>query len=417
MLIVSLPLFVLFIATAQPAGATSQWSRKTGMTCNACHSVFPRLNSYGDEYLRNGYQLASPREQTRQEGEIFLENVENLLGFRINYTPIQLETHSFLEDSGQAKSTRLTLGSPVWIQFFVAGSIFDDISFFSELEYTKSAFKFNWFYFNFTNIAQSSALNFQVGNISPVEFASYPDRLPQLPNIKGEVFHVRPSSGKGENSTKIRDAHPGIQYFGRHEWALWYAGISPGVAATQVSQFNEYWGGLVLKMPDTGVPELEGSTVTIHVHTGTDTKYTGQEPSGPQMPQVENGWTRIVPSINLRYDEKLDIQAAYLIAHDDNWGLTATNPMELSFSGVAVEAGYMPTPLWHLGLHYDFYESDETDATTGDPILQFQRIVPAITYVLNQNFRFTVYYEKDLTDIIPSDQKVDRILLNCRVMI
>ncbi len=417
---------VLFFVMLWPstADATSQWSRKTGLSCNACHSVFPRLNSFGDEYLRNGYQLMSPRkEKTEEEGGFFLEKVENLLGFRLNMTPLMLETNSFQKDSASSKETRLTVGSPVWIQFFVAGSFYDDVSFFSELEYSQSAFKFNWFYFNFTNLYGSRALNFQVGNISPVEFASYPDRLPQLPNIKGEVFHIRTSNGTGENSTKIRDAHPGIQYFGRNDWALWYAGLSPGKNAASISQFMEYWGGVVLKMPEDMLAGFEGSTATIHYHIGTDTKNTGVQI--PEKVQLTNEWTRIVPSVNIRYNEKLDIQAAYLIGEDKNWALVANPTKSFKFSGVAVEAGYMPTEIWHLGLHYDQYSSDDKNASglnAGKPVFEYQRIVPAVTYIVNQNMRFSVYYEKDLTPerkdaAGKAIQLVDRIYLNIRMMI
>ena len=45
------------------ATATSQWSRKTGLSCNACHTVFPRLNAVGEDFLRNGYQMLSPRKE------------------------------------------------------------------------------------------------------------------------------------------------------------------------------------------------------------------------------------------------------------------------------------------------------------------------------------------------------------------
>jgi len=410
------------------ATATSQWSRKTGLSCNACHTVFPRLNAVGEDFLRNGYQMLSPRKEGEKseydtDGGVYLEKVENLLGFRLNMTPFMMETNSFQKDSGSAKESRLTLGSPVWIQFFVAGPIYKDISFFSELEHSAGAFKFNWFYFNLTNVGGTPLANFQVGNISPVEFASYPNRLPQLPNIKGEVFHVKPSNGTGENSTKIRDAHPGIQYFGKHEWALWYAGVSPGKAAASVSQFNEYWGGLVVKMPEDILAGFDGSTATLHYQVGTDTKNTGTQV--PEVGQRKNEWTRIVPSVNIRYNEQFDIQAAYMIAEDKNWSLAATPGASFKYSGIALEAGYMPTELWHLGLHYDQYASSDNNTTgqnAGKPVFEYQRIVPAVTYILNYNMRFSLYYEKDLTPdrkdaagkVIPL---IDRITFNVRMMI
>jgi len=423
-----LGILALMLVGIKSASATSQWARKTGLSCSACHTVFPRLNSFGEDYLRKGYQMESPRKQGEKseydtDGGVFLEKVDNLLGFRLNMTPFMLETNSFQKDSGSAKENRITLGSPVWIQFFVAGPIYKNISFFSEMEYSAAAFKFNWFYFNLTELTGSPLLNFQVGNISPVEFTSYPDRLPQLPNIKGEVFHIRPSNGVGENSTKIRDAHPGIQYFGRNDWALWYAGTSPGKAATSPTQFMEYWGGLVLKLPDDMIPGLDGSTATIHYQTGTDTKNTGAQT--PEKKQVENDWTRIVPSLNLRYKEVLDIQAAYFIAEDKNWGLVASPAASFKYSGIALEAGYMPSEAWHLGFHYDSYSSNDKvvgGTNNGKPVLEYQRAVPVITYIINENIRSSVYYEKNLTPerndaAGKTILNVDKLVLNIRMMI
>lgn len=416
-IVFSVFLAVLFLIPDN-ASATSQWSRRTGLSCNVCHTVFPRLNSFGEDFLRNGYQMVSPRKSgEKSEYDVdgaYVEKVENLLGFRLNTTPFMLETKAFQKDSADEKTSRVTLGSPVWIQFFVAGPVYKDISFFSELEYAQSSFKFNWFYFNFTNLMESSWLNFQVGNISPVEFASYPDRLPQLSNIKGEVFHVLPSNGAGENSTKIRDAHPGIQYFGYNEWALFYAGTSPGKAARSISQYMEYWGGLVLKMSDNMLPGFEGSTATIHYQKGTDTKNTGVQ--APEKLQLTNEWNRIVPSVNIRYKDALDLQAAYYIAEDKNWALVSNPPASFKFSGIAFEGGYMPNEKWHFGLHYDKYKSDDTNPATGKPIFEYQRTVPVVTYVVNQNIRFSFYYELDQRDL-PSDQLSDKLYLNLRLML
>lgn len=418
-------LIVFSFAMPSNVGATSQWARKTGLSCNSCHTVFPRLNSFGEEYLKNGYQLMTTYKKDYKEaypieaGGVLLDEVSNIFGFRLNMTPIALETKSFQEDFGKEKTTKLTLGSAVWLQMFVAGSIYKDISFFSELEHSKGSFKFNWFYFNFTNLLSSQLLNFQVGNLSPMEFASYPNRLPQLPNLKGEVFLLKSSNGKGENSIDMSSARPGIQYYGTQDWATVYFGASPGVSAASVNQYLNFWGGFVLKLPENVLQGFDGSTVTLHYYTGTDTKYTGVEknadgtPAATQVDQVENTFTRISPQINIRYKDMIDIQAAYVTGTDDNYSLAASPTADFKYSGIALEAGYMPTEIWHFGLHYDNYSSD--DEVAGKPVLDYQRIVPSVTYIVNQNIRFTVYYEKDLTDKDAS-LKVDKTYLNVRVM-
>ena len=135
------------------AGATSQWSKKTGMQCNACHTVFPRLNDFGQRYLQNGYQLGfagvkatsqSKKEVTKDDDDdIFLEKINNLFGFRVNLTPVMLETKALQKKPSSEKQTAITIGNANWLQMFVAGSIYKDISFFSELEHNAGSFKFN----------------------------------------------------------------------------------------------------------------------------------------------------------------------------------------------------------------------------------------------------------------------------------
>lgn len=413
-------LLVISLVIAPNSNATSQWAKKTGIPCSTCHTVFPRLTSFGEEFLKNGYQLETTYKKNWEEafpidaGGVKLDEVTNLFGFRLNMTPIEFDTKSFQQDSGMAKTTKLTLSNPVWLQMFVAGSIYKDISFFSELEYSKSSFKFNWFYFNFTNILNSPSVNFQVGNISPLEFASYPNRLPQLPNLKGEVFLIKSSNGTGESSMDMSSARPGIQYFGKHSFATVYLGVSPGVSSASVNQYLNYWGGLVCKLPEDVIKGFDGSTLTLHYYTGTDTKYTGQE-TATQKAQVVNKFTRFTPQINIRYNEKLDIQAAYVTGTDENYSLVASPAKSFKYSGFALEAGYMPSDVWHLGVHYDNYSSEDKIVATGKPILNYQRIVPSATYVVNENIRFTAYYEKNLTDI-DSNLKVDKTYLNIRVM-
>lgn len=411
-------LFLLLIAPN--SNATSQFAKKTGIPCSTCHTVFPRLTSFGEEFLKNGYQLETTYKKNWEEafpidaGGVKLDEVTNLFGFRINMTPIEFDTKSFQQDSGMAKTTKLTLSNPVWLQMFVVGSIYKDISFFSELEYSKSSFKFNWFYFNFTNILNSPLANFQVGNISPLEFASYPNRLPQLPNLKGEVFLLKSSNGTGESSMDMSSARPGIQYFGKHSFATVYLGLSPGVSSASVNQYMNYWGGLVCKLPEDVIKGFDGSTLTLHYYTGTDTKYTGQE-TAAQKAQVANKFTRFSPQINIRYNEKLDIQAAYVTGTDENYSLVASPSKSFKYSGFALEAGYMPSDIWHLGVHYDNYSSEDKVVATGKPVLNYQRIVPSATYIVNENIRFTAYYEKNLTDI-DANLKVDKTYLNIRVM-
>lgn len=406
----------LVLVIPASSSATSQWARKTEMACSGCHTVFPRLNSFGDQYLRDGYQLESERDDEKPAVP-WLNSVNHLLGFRVNLTPVRHETNVLKRTAADSTDLqgRWTLGSPHWLQMFVAGSIYRDISFFTELEMAQSSFKFNWFYFNFTNLLKSQrALNLQIGNISPLEFTSYPNRLPQLPALKSTVMLEKASAGTGEVSVDMSSARPGIQYYGHNNWALLYAGVSPGPTATngtQKNQFLQTWTGLVLKMPGEVSRKLEGSTVTAHYYAGVDTKNTGA------VDQATNRFTRVSPQLNLRYNENLDVQAAWVYGEESNRGLVipAGAPLDkFIFRGIGVEAGYMPKPQWHIGAHYDWYESGNK-LPSGAPVIEDHRIVPAATYIVNENIRGTIYWEHSLKATPPTG-KVETIYLNMRTM-
>ncbi len=64
-------------------GATSQFTRKEGMSCAGCHAGFPRLNEFGERYMRAGYKI--PDSKSVHDGEkLSLERVSEIFGIRLN---------------------------------------------------------------------------------------------------------------------------------------------------------------------------------------------------------------------------------------------------------------------------------------------------------------------------------------------
>jgi hypothetical protein len=53
-------LFVL--ASTQPAQAIPAFARKYGLPCSACHEAWPKLNSFGQNFKDNGFQLMNDRD-------------------------------------------------------------------------------------------------------------------------------------------------------------------------------------------------------------------------------------------------------------------------------------------------------------------------------------------------------------------
>src|SRR5439155_21261181 len=52
----------VLLACARPALAIPAFARKYGLPCSACHEGWPKLNSFGQTFKDNGYQLMNERD-------------------------------------------------------------------------------------------------------------------------------------------------------------------------------------------------------------------------------------------------------------------------------------------------------------------------------------------------------------------
>ena len=57
---------LLFVAlsfcSVQSAHAIPAFARKYGLPCSACHEAWPKLNSFGQKFKDEGYQLGNERD-------------------------------------------------------------------------------------------------------------------------------------------------------------------------------------------------------------------------------------------------------------------------------------------------------------------------------------------------------------------
>lgn len=63
LLLSGLSLTILLLTWAEPAAANPAFARQYGMSCVVCHAAFPRLNSFGEQFLANNIRLPNWREQ------------------------------------------------------------------------------------------------------------------------------------------------------------------------------------------------------------------------------------------------------------------------------------------------------------------------------------------------------------------
>jgi len=371
--------------------ATSQWARKYKAECSLCHQGFPRLNSFGEEFMRNGYQVPGDMDgaitgKTKIGERLSLDNVTDILGLRLNITPV----------SAHVSSRTVVYGNPNWLQFFVAGAITKNISIFIENEITTSGAHFSWYKFGFHNLFGTKALNVTIGNLSPLDHSSFSNRLRIIPPEQNEFFGIKPSRGKGEASVNASSARPGAMLYGDLGKVTYYAGLSSGVVTPTSNDTLNTWLGVRYNID---VKPIDGTNFSVTYYEGTDVKNGGKDS------QVDNNFRWVIPAFNLRAGQ-LDLQAAARVGHEDNYLLVGNNVKSDGFLGYGFTVSYMLNNRWQPAVLYDNIVSGNIVGTGKE------WLTGALTYFPVDNIRFGGFYKRDIED----NGKNDKVYCNIRVM-
>lgn len=367
------------------ASATSQWARKFDVACSLCHQGFPRLNSFGEDFMRNGYQLPGDQDGVRER--LALDNLTNLLGLRMNVTPV----------SAHVQSKTVVYGNPNWVQLFVAGSVAKNVSIFIENEITASGAHFSWYKLGFHNLFGKKAFNVIVGNLSPLDYSSFSNRLRITPAEKNEFFETKSSRGKGESSVNSSSARPGAMLYGDLGRVTYYAGLSSGVVSPTSNDTLNSWVGARYTI---SAKQIAGTNASVTYYKGTDVK------NGGKSTQANNDFYWVMPAFNLRTGS-LDLQAAVRVGHEDNYLLASGDSVKADgYLGYGLTASYTFSDKWQSAFLYD-------NVTAGDINgVGKEWLTPSVTYFVADNIRMSGYYKHD----VRNSGKNDKLYCNVRLM-
>lgn len=154
----------LLCGIATPSRAVPSFARQTGMTCAACHTVFPELTPFGREFKLNGYVLDNIKQvtgiDTTAHETLALNSIPPIsLMAQISYT----RTSTALPDSAitgaLAKDGDFLF--PQQVSFFYAGKIADELGAFIQLTYDGVGDSFG---FDNTDIRYAHHLSFGGSN-------------------------------------------------------------------------------------------------------------------------------------------------------------------------------------------------------------------------------------------------------------
>ncbi|NMB81505.1 MAG: hypothetical protein GYA14_06775, partial [Ignavibacteria bacterium] len=111
---------IMFFSIFETTSAIPAFARKYNMTCQTCHSPFPKLKPYGEEFAANGFQLPD-----KEPARYFKKTGDDLL-LLMREIPIALRFELF----GQYENSRDVnpdLRTPYILKFMSGGNIYKDI--------------------------------------------------------------------------------------------------------------------------------------------------------------------------------------------------------------------------------------------------------------------------------------------------
>ena len=371
------------------ASATSQASRRTGLDCSTCHNGFPRLNSFGEAYMRAGYTIpdlmtsSDNADGTKSPKRLVLDSVSDYFGVRLNVDAV-----SWVD--GGTGDDEVSFGNDKWSQFFIMGPIADQFSFFTEIEITTSNTHHSWWKLGWH---PNRKVNVVLGNQSPIDHSSFSNRLRILPAVKSAAYGLTTSGGAGVNSVNASSARPGIQIHGEiGEQFVYYTGISNG-RGQDTSMLN-YWGGLRYYLPTDG--SFEGTSFSATYYTGSDLDAATE--------MIENDFSWWMPAANLRFNG-FDLQVyGRLVTEDNRLFDPAPGVMSVDYDGWGATAGW----LLRDGLIQPALQYDEIDGSAVTS--EVETLVAACSYFPRDNLRVAVYFQSDLVG------DADKAFINVRMM-
>ena len=394
---------IIMLIPSGDALALSQFAKKYGMSCNTCHTAFPRLTYMGEKFMRDGYQFNQDGNSKKQKvnDRLVLDDLDNLFGIRLNLRPVEYTTNGIDEDGD--REDHLTFGKTNWVQFFVGGTIYKNTSIFIEYEVNdEDESHFSWYKLIFTNLfgPQGSA-NLVLGQQAPMEWMPASGRLRVMPDREGLAWGPKSSAGATaigtddpEDEVGITGARPAISFYGYQGPLVYFAGVSPGDEAGGNDLNNEISTWLGARLDLTG-GTFAGSGVGVFAMQGTDAANT----AGVAPAQTTNDWDRLSLQGVLRMGG-WDVTAGLTSGEDDNWILT---PVDVSqeFDSTFAQLGYLfgGSKQYYATLRYQNLEWDDTALAAAVGLEdEEEQIAASLYYFPMENLKIGLNVLLDETD-------------------
>lgn len=115
--------FLLILMLPQKNFSIPAFARKYNMSCQTCHSPFPKLKPYGDEFAGNGFVLSD-----KESPRYFIETGDNELSL-IRELPFALRLEGYVTYNNN-KSEKFDFNAPYLLKILSGGALAKNISYY-----------------------------------------------------------------------------------------------------------------------------------------------------------------------------------------------------------------------------------------------------------------------------------------------
>jgi hypothetical protein len=138
---------ILTVLTVDRADAVPAFARKYQTSCQTCHSIFPKLNAFGEAFRLRGYKMPGETEDMVKQPPVSLGapaykrlwpqavwpgEIASSVPLAVNITMADVNTSTLNED-GSVTTVHNDMQFPQELNIFGAGTLGDHVSYWSEL--------------------------------------------------------------------------------------------------------------------------------------------------------------------------------------------------------------------------------------------------------------------------------------------
>lgn len=178
------------------AQAIPAFARKYAVACTTCHTAPPRLNTFGERFLENGYQLPGTEDGgsigKKNLGDISLDDVSHYLSVRLRgnvLTHYRFKQQSPAGTEPGTVANKSELGFPEVFSLFTAGTLSKNIGFFAELESNlhERVTGIERAFLTFDNLLGQDLMHIRIGRLDPSAASSFSTLRQQLDTIGASI--------------------------------------------------------------------------------------------------------------------------------------------------------------------------------------------------------------------------------------